>query len=377
MSSSPEPTHVTLRHGDLLASDAQTLVNTVNCVGVMGRGIALAFKRRYPDMFQDYVRRCELREVHLGRPYLYRADDHLIVNFPTKFHWRAVSRLADIVAGLEHLESRYREWGITSLAVPPLGCGNGQLDWEVVGPTLYRHLARLDVPVQLYVPRDAPLDPELLAGGSGGRGQQHNGTGVVDPAWVAVAAVLDRLERQRYHWPVGRVLFQKLVYFATKAGIPTGLHYEKGSYGPYADGVKRMIARLQDNGLLVERQLGRMFEVRVGPAYRETVAGLRERMEPWRPIVTRTVDLMTRMDSHTAEVAASVHFEAERLTASHGRRPTAYEVLGAVAEWKIRRKPAVTRESIIEGLVLLALCRWIEVELDEDLEPVVDGLVVA
>src|SRR6266487_775348 len=104
--------------GDILASKAQTLVNTVNCVGIMGKGIALAFKRRYPEMFKDYVRRCDRGEVQLGRPYVYRADDHLILNFPTKQHWRAVSRLKDIIAGLEYLEAHSREWGITSLAVP-------------------------------------------------------------------------------------------------------------------------------------------------------------------------------------------------------------------------------------------------------------------
>lgn len=368
---------MTLQYGDLLASNAQTLVNTVNCVGIMGKGIALAFKQRYPEMFSDYVRRCEREEVQLGRPYAYRAEDHLIVNFPTKFHWRAVSRLEDIVAGLEHLEAHYREWGVTSLAVPPLGCGNGQLDWEVVGSTLYRHLSRLDIPVELYVPQGAPADPAMLAGGPDDRSNVRSSTSLVEPGWVAVVAVLDRLERQPYHWPVGRVLFQKLVYFATGAGVPTGVRYEKGSYGPYGGGVKRMIARLQNNGLLIERQLGRMFEVRVGPTYREAVAAYREQMEPWRPVVTRTVDLMARMDSRTAEVAASVHFETERLTASHGRKPTAREVVDAVAEWKIRREPPVTRESIIEALVLLALGRWIDVELDKDLEPVVDQLVVA
>src|SRR5262245_52928371 len=109
--------------GDLFQSGAQTLVNTVNCVGVMGKGVALEFKRRFPDMYEDYVARCAARQVRLGEPYLFhRPAPPWILNFPTKDHWRAVSRLADIVAGLESLEEHYREWGITSLAVPPLGC---------------------------------------------------------------------------------------------------------------------------------------------------------------------------------------------------------------------------------------------------------------
>jgi O-acetyl-ADP-ribose deacetylase (regulator of RNase III) len=209
--------------GNILHSRAQTLVNTVNCVGVMGKGIALAFKRRYPEMFEDYVARCRRGEVRLGRPYLYKADDHWIINFPTKQHWRAVSRLQDIVDGLEYLEKHYKQWGITSLAVPPLGCGNGQLEWKVVGRTLARHLARFDIPVELYVPQGESPDVEQLAlmpvPGEDVPAEDR----FVPPEWVAVIAVLDRIERQQYHWPVGRVMFQKLVYFATQAGIPTGL----------------------------------------------------------------------------------------------------------------------------------------------------------
>src|SRR5579862_3261164 len=114
---------------DILESGAQTLVNTVNCVGIMGKGIALAFKKRFPQMYADYVERCASGRVKLGEPYIYKdLVDKWVINFPTKDHWRSVSRLADIVAGLKYLTAHYKEWGVTSIAVPPLGCGNGQLD---------------------------------------------------------------------------------------------------------------------------------------------------------------------------------------------------------------------------------------------------------
>ena len=143
--------------GDLLSSTAQTLVNTVNCVGVMGKGIAAEFKRRFPDMHEDYVRRYDDEEVELGKPYLFHsANSRWVLNFPTKDHWRSVSRLFDIVRGLEYLEQHYVKWVIRSLAVPPLGCGLGQLEWRVVGPTLYRHLERLDLTVELYAPFGTP-----------------------------------------------------------------------------------------------------------------------------------------------------------------------------------------------------------------------------
>ena len=144
---------VTLVSGNLFDSEAQTLVNAVNCVGVMGKGIALTYKRRYPGMFADYVARCNDGRVRLGEPYLYRGDSlPYVLNFPTKEHWRSAAKLEDIVSGLAYLEAHYRVWGITSLAVPALGCGAGQLVWDVVGPVLQEALGRLDIPVELYAP---------------------------------------------------------------------------------------------------------------------------------------------------------------------------------------------------------------------------------
>lgn len=144
---------ITVRVGSLFESNAQTLVNTVNCVGVMGKGIALEFKQRFPKMYRDYEERCRAKQVRLGQPYLFKdLVGPWVLNFPTKDHWRSVSRLQDIIAGLEYLKRHYRAWGITSLAVPPLGCGHGGLEWRVVGQTLYRHLSELGIPVELYAP---------------------------------------------------------------------------------------------------------------------------------------------------------------------------------------------------------------------------------
>src|SRR3989344_7892836 len=125
--------------GDILQSKAQTLINTVNCVGVMGKGIALEFKERFPEMYEDYLLRCKRGEVKPGLPYLYRGlFPPQIINFPTKDHWKSVSKLSDIEHGLEYLLAHYKEWEVQSLGIPPLGCGNGQLEWRAVGPVIYR-----------------------------------------------------------------------------------------------------------------------------------------------------------------------------------------------------------------------------------------------
>lgn len=153
---------VTVLIDDIFKSNAHTLVNPINCVGVMGKGLALEFKRRFPDMFQDYQRRCFAKEVVPGKPYLYRrADPPWIINFPTKDHWLSPSKVEYIEHGLDYLAQRYREWGIESLAVPALGCGLGGLSWRSIGPLLYQRLQRFEIPVLLYAPFRTPKE-ELL-----------------------------------------------------------------------------------------------------------------------------------------------------------------------------------------------------------------------
>jgi len=137
---------------NIFKSPAQVLTNTVNCVGVMGKGLALEFKTRYPAMFEDYKRRCDRGEVRPGRPYVWEDDSVQVLNFPTKRHWRDDSRLDDIEAGLKYLAANYQDLGISTLALPQLGCGNGGLQWSDVRPLIDKHLAGIpDLEVFVYV----------------------------------------------------------------------------------------------------------------------------------------------------------------------------------------------------------------------------------
>ncbi len=141
------------RKGDLLSSRFQTLVNTVNCVGVMGKGVALSFKQAYPKMFEDYKTRCDRKEVRLAVPYLYKVNaTRWVINFPTKGHWKNDSVLKDIENGLKYLSEHLAEWGVTSLAVPPLGCGNGNLNWTDVLPLIEYYLKPSGLHVEVYEP---------------------------------------------------------------------------------------------------------------------------------------------------------------------------------------------------------------------------------
>ena len=143
-------TEVTLiRGGNIFDSPLQTITNPINCAGAMGAGLALQFKRRFPEMFGDYVRRCAAGLVKPGEPYLWRGERR-ILNFPTKRHWRDPSDIRFVADGLAYLTGAGRE--ITSLAVPALGCGLGGLAWEDVLPVLKRGLAELGVPAEIYAP---------------------------------------------------------------------------------------------------------------------------------------------------------------------------------------------------------------------------------
>jgi len=359
--------------GDLFESKCQTLVNTVNTVGIMGKGIALEFKKRFPDMFEDYVKRCAEGKVKLGEPYLYkRLTPPWILNFPTKEHWHSVSNISDIARGLNYLEQYYKKWGITSIALPPLGCGHGQLEWKIVGPTLYRHMKKLDIPVELYAPLGTPpeeLIPEFLS-----REVEQavvSGASInnkIESGLIAIVEVLARIEKEPYHWPIGRTMFQKIAYFATELGLKTGLSYSWGSFGPFASDLKFKITKLVNNGLIKEEQLGRMFSVSPGPTFQDAVKIYKEEIQKSQPIIERLIDLFLRINTtHQAELAATVHFAAQSYQKEHGETPSETDVLTGIMEWKQRRKPPHDRSEVAKTIRNLASLRLISVKSSRDL----------
>lgn len=148
--------------GDLLEADVDALVNAVNTEGVMGKGIALQFKKRFPDMFEAYRRACKSGQLRPGMMHVFELNDsaspRFIINFPTKRNWRDSSRLADIEAGLAALVEEVQQRGIRSIAVPPLGCGNGGLDWQNVLPRIKTALEPLvNVRVLVFTPETSAL----------------------------------------------------------------------------------------------------------------------------------------------------------------------------------------------------------------------------
>lgn len=363
------------RIGDMFSSDMQTLVNTVNCVGVMGKGIAQIFKQEYPEMFADYVARCERGEVKLGKPYHYKDLAGVsIVNFPTKGHWRAATRLADVEAGLDYFTKHYEQWGITSVAFPPLGCGNGGLEWSSVGPLMYHKLSKLGIPVEIYAPFGTPaaqIKPEFLAADQQteflvkGRKREK-----LRPEWAALVEVIYELEKQPYASPVGRTIFQKICYILTKQGVDTGFQFERASYGPFASEVKEAINVLANNNWVTEEQLGQMTALRVGPEYRRSREKLTEELKPFRRKIDKTVDLFSRIkNTDQAEEVATVIYAVQTLKKE--RIPddvSEQDLFDYILDWKkLWRKDESKQSSLAEAIRNLEMLGWVKLRFSESL----------
>ncbi|MEU9808558.1 macro domain-containing protein [Mycobacterium sp. NPDC050853] len=236
---------ITYGDGDLLKADTQALVNTVNCVGVMGKGIALQFKRRYPDTFTAYEKACKRGEVTIGSMFLTRTGQlegpEYVINFPTKKHWRAPSQLSYIEEGLTDLIRVIREHNITSIAVPPLGAGNGGLDWSDVEPRLIAAFNALpDVHVVLYPPADGIrlLAPPQNIRMTWGRA-------------MLLEALRRYLSQRRATEPwedpagVSHLEIQKLMYFADAIEPRLALAFKPHRYGPYSEKVRHLLLNME------------------------------------------------------------------------------------------------------------------------------------
>ncbi len=354
--------NVRLVQGDLLQSTAQTLVNTVNCVGVMGKGIALEFKKRFPDMFEDYQIRCRENQVHSGCPYLYkREQEPWILNFPTKGHWRSKSRLADIVEGLDYMEAHYQKWGITSLAVPPLGCGNGHLEWSVVGPILYQRFSQYSIPVTLYLPPDATAEqskPTFLCGGHTSPAQEP--TSASPDASIggrALAEIVSRICREPFHWPVERAIFPIIAYFATTLHLPTDLEFQRTASGIHAEEGEALLKRLLQLNLLQEVEDTQPTHLRPGPALSDTQRFPISDLELWEAVMDRVVDLFLRLSPPQARLAAIMRFITLDLQERHGQ-PHEDTILREVKMDNLAHAFAEEeRQQLLRGLMVLG---WVE-----------------
>ncbi len=232
---------IKLQKGDILRSNAQALVNTVNCVGIMGRGVALQFKKAFPDNFKSYERACDRGQVQLGSVLVFDRNritgPRYILNFPTKQHWKNKSRLEDIEAGLKDLVRKVRELHIQSIAIPPLGCGLGGLKWSEVRPRIEAAFESLpEVRVLLFEPKGAPHATKMV---------KQRKVPEMTKGRAALLVLMRRYLAAVMDPFVSLLEIHKLMYFLQEAGEQLRLKYEKAVYGPYAANLRHVLTAIE------------------------------------------------------------------------------------------------------------------------------------
>ena len=230
--------------GNLLAAPVEALVNTVNTKGIMGKGIALQFRQAFPQMFKDYEKACKDERVSLGKMDVHDlgglvGGPRWIINFPTKGHWKTKSRMEDVESGLQDLIAKIRKLGIKSIAVPPLGCGNGGLPWNDVRPLIEEAFAQVpEVEVLLYAPVETP---EAVA--MPNRTERPTMT----QGQAALISLIDRYLKGLLDPVVSLLEVHKLMYFLQASGQDLRLKFEAKQRGPFASNLRHVLIRMESH----------------------------------------------------------------------------------------------------------------------------------
>ncbi len=346
-----------LTKGDILKQDADALVNTVNCVGVMGRGVALQFRRAFEDNYEAYRKACRGNEVHLGRMFVFERSSldspRWIINFPTKLHWKGRSQLRDINSGLADLVRVVREKQIRSIAIPALGCGLGGLDWKVVRPLIEESLASVpEVEVYLFEPGVVPDAKEMVNRTSQPR---------LTAAKGALLGLMDRYLRGLMDVTVTLLEIYKLAYLLEVSGEPLRLSFAKGPYGPYSERLRHMINDMEGHYIVgygaggdrpnkpIELLEGAAVQARaVLSDHPETLARFEK--------VSRLIEGFE--SPYGMELLSTVHWVADQ-----DRAATIDEAVQQVHSWS-KRKRMFTRYQIGAAWERLRELNWLNPRID-------------
>jgi len=341
-----------LKQGDILKAEVEALVNTVNTVGVMGKGIALQFKQAFPANFKAYEAAVRRGEVHLGEMHVFHTGTiewpRYIVNFPTKGHWRSRSRMEDIEAGLADLRRVILEYDIKSIAIPALGCGNGGLAWSDVRPLIEGSLSDLaDVQMELFVPAGAPSPESMRIGTDRPK---------MTAARAALIGLLGRYLEPGYRASMLEV--QKLLYFLQESGEQLQLDFAPGKMGPYSERVNFVLQKLEGHYLrgYGDRSAGATARLLPG-AVEEAHSYLADHPETENRF-ERVLMLIEGYESpYGLELLGTTHWVARESPEA----AVDFEVaLRAVQRWSNRKKQLFTGEHVRRAWERLRALGWID-----------------
>lgn len=342
--------------GNLLEAEADALVNTVNTEGVMGKGVALQFSKKFPDMLAAYKKACEAGEVRPGRMHIFERGEmfqpRYIINFPTKRHWRSPSRLEDIDTGLQALVKEIHRLHIHSIALPPLGCGNGGLNWNDVLPLIKAALAPLqDVHVLVFPPKGAPSAEAIV---------HHTPRPTMNPSRAIVIKIWQQYFALGYQLTLLEI--HKLLYFLQEAGEPLRLRFAKETYGPYADNLRHLLHRFEGHFTLgfADGRNKPDTEITLQPgAVDEAEAFLKANADSSVPSLerlNRVGKLVEGFESpYGMELLATVHWVVTQESATNLKA-----VVAAVHSWNSRKRKLMSPEHITLAYDRLREHRWVQ-----------------
>lgn len=331
------------KNGDMFESTAEAVVNTVNCVGVMGKGVALEFKNRWPENYKAYKVACLKKEIRPGKMFVHDNGDmfgtsqfRYLINFPTKQHWRAKSKIEFIEDGLKDFASVLNFYDIKSVALPPLGCGNGGLNWDDVRPLIESALANesLTRNIFIYGPRSnvdileyEPMDLSMT------------------PQRALLLRALGDFENP-FGGSYSKVSLQKIVYFLQTLGVDFGLDFKKNIYGPYSSTLAKALIDIGNRNGFVNHAATENSEETVkvsAVAYSKAVHYLdMNNVLPTEKILDQFSKLISGFEgAFGMELLSSVHYLAKS-----GDNRSVEEITEALHNWSERKRNLFDLDSI-------------------------------
>lgn len=317
---------LTFKTGDMFQESAEAIVNTVNCVGVMGKGVALEFKHRWPENFKAYKRLCDSQQLRPGKVYVHQVGDMLtdgrrfLVNFPTKDHWRAKSKMEFIDTGLDDFIAQILKLKIKSVVMPPLGCGNGGLDWSEVKALLTDKLTPIE-------------GVDFIVFAPGGDAQtQSAGIKMTFERAVLLKAFNDLAVY--FDGYLTRITMQKITYFLQEIGVAFGLDFKRNEFGPYSADLKDAFESMERQGL-ISGFTSQERETVVSKAGVELAMSFlqADQLTKANEMIERVSQLVDGYESpYGLELLSSVHY-----LANHEERKSVDDIVAALGQWGERK----------------------------------------
>lgn len=327
--------------GDMFTDRSEAIVNTVNCVGIMGKGVALEFKKRWPQNFKEYKKVCDDKTLSPGLMFIhdnsdmFNAGPRYLINFPTKQHWRSKSKISFIEAGLDDLVNQVRKLRIQSVALPPLGCGNGGLEWQEVRKLVETKLAELsEVDFHVYVPEEHQIKPEYQD---------------VPPDMTAKRAVIVKAIgdfESYFGGSLTRICVQKIIYFLNALGVDYSLDFARNHHGPYSEALKDILSKMEAQNYITGYSLADAEIRSTTAAYSMAEEFLaQDEHKPMLKIIRKLSLLIEGYENpYGMEILASVHFLVE-----HEGIRGEESIIKEIRSWNDHKKTQFSKADIVSA----------------------------